>query len=110
MWWNVSQIMCPSCPRAGSSKPAPPKKSSTTPSILTRCNSWRPDREKFCWPKHHTARQTRHEGPAGRVLLDLWLGLLCVLFLQGSHIGQLCMGRSEEHTSELQSRGPLVCR
>src|SRR3712207_6945676 len=32
------------------------------------------------------------------------------LFQPGAQVGQLLVGRSEEHTSELQSRQYLVCR
>src|SRR5690625_6924912 len=39
------------------------------------------------------------------------LDLSAKLFEMGSHCKSNCMGaRSEEHTSELQSRGHLVCR
>src|SRR5690625_6803973 len=50
------------------------------------------------------------------VLLAVWLPFLCLRCIQVGHIYLPTQGdiykneRSEEHTSELQSRGHLVCR
>src|SRR5207253_11388704 len=38
------------------------------------------------------------------------LAVSTLLFDRSAYRNVLCLGRSEEHTSELQSRGHLVCR
>src|SRR5437870_7746727 len=57
------------------------------------------------WPSNFdasgaTMRATMSTGPPGAVGRTRRMGLK----------GKLCAWRSEEHTSELQSRGHLVCR
>ena len=43
--------------------------------------------------------------------LGWWLmGLILCITIIGIPFGTQCFKRSEEHTSELQSRGHLVCR
>src|SRR2546429_3710968 len=67
------------------------------------------------WPGHQ-----RRPGPEGRALADrrvltghvpggLWLAQRWADRRPGQGAGSIC-GRSEEHTSELQSRLHLVCR
>src|SRR5437660_3704945 len=49
-------------------------------------------------------------GGDGHGRVDLLLDHLGVVVLEGPQLGHLLLARSEEHTSELQSRGHLVCR
>src|SRR5206468_12219461 len=44
-----------------------------------------------------------------KILLAMWMGVVLAAVAAGvAHVADL--GRSEEHTSELQSRSDLVCR
>src|SRR5207253_10091835 len=59
------------------------------------------------------ARLLAREGPQARVPVGLRQGLRARRLAGRDHsrgIRRLRAGRSEEHTSELQSRGHLVCR
>src|SRR5699024_12864683 len=64
---------------------------------------------------HHEDHKQRHgvaDDLLGQPLPDLCVGLPVILFHDRFHIGRssYVYVRSEEHTSELQSRFDLVCR
>src|SRR2546421_7553027 len=65
----------------------------------------------------HVGREVRDKsGPTSSVAVRHWgpLGLQreiqALLFRDRSRLGSIFQARSEEHTSELQSRSDLVCR
>src|SRR5258707_9261910 len=55
----------------------------------------------------------RRSGHVIMLVIGLFAGAMPVMHMRGAHYGEIAKspgGRSEEHTSELQSRQYLVCR
>src|SRR5690625_6065299 len=91
-----------------------PLSSSSRPCSVSICSKpSRPNREKAARPRSSATMiqiATPRKGPRFLVLLVLSaISGLVDRALEHAHVGKIAV-RSEEHTSELQSRGHLVCR